>query len=235
MSMRSVFLDVQFDFSTAARAALSEKVLLRTLGLVSVLNHNYLVENPGTPKLYSREAGIRYCPPDQADGAWIDRLRVREFARVLQSFGMDDERAAIILRLVAGAEIFQDVRNLYRRKRGDCDRLVCARIAELWLAGLMASPYLIPFSNDRGGTTYHAVVLHADGTTEDPSLILGMGGEARAAARAEEIRKNCERRDNLLRAAAEVMVVDGVSPEALGAVVDAAAYVPRGGFRQVAA
>lgn len=228
MSMRSVFLDVVLDFSTPSKAYRSETILLRFLGVVAMLNRYYLEENPNTPKLYSKAAGIRWCPPDQAEGSWIDKSKIRDFARSLQTFGMDDEHAAIVLRLVSGVEIFQDIPTLYRRKRGDCDRLVCARLAELWLAGIMATPFLVAFPNDRGGTTYHAVVKHADGSAEDPSAILGMGT---AANRAEEIRKNYERKDNLVMAATELMV-DGGDPDALGAVIDAAAYVPRGGFQR---
>lgn len=226
-AMRSVFVDADLGFSTPSEAAESEEILLRILGVIARKNLFHLRRHPRTPKLYSREAGIRYCPPDQMGGPWIDRARIRDFAKALRGFDMDDEHAAIVLRLVSGVEIFQDIPTLYRRKKGDCDRLVCARLAELWLAGIMASPYLVPYPNGTGGTTYHAVVLHADDTTEDPSSILGMGG---AAKRVEEIRKNLERRDNLLRAAVDLMVVDGESPEALGAVIDAAAYVPRGGF-----
>lgn len=228
--MRSLFLDVQLNFASAKQAALSEKVLLRTLGLVAVLNHNYLLDNPGTPKLYSKAAGIEYCKPDQMEGSWVDKLKIRDLARYLRSIGADDEHIAILLRLVSGVEIFQDTPTLYKRKRGDCDRLVAARLGELWFAGIMASPYLIPFANGSGGTTYHAVVLHSDNTTEDPSLILGMGGSAATRQRAEEIRKNYERKDNLVRAACELMTVNDESPEMLGAFIDAAAYVPHGGF-----
>lgn len=232
MGMRSVFLDVALEFGSKGEAFESEEILLRVLGVVSKKNLFYLKRNPKTPKLYSREAGIKYCPPDQMLGTWIEKSKLRDFAKSLQSFGMADDRAAIIMRLVAGAEIFQDIPTLYRIKRGDCDRLVAARVAELWLAGIMASPYLISYANESGGTTYHAVVLHGDNTTEDPSLILGMGGSAKRAERDEEIRKNIERKDNLIKTATELMVVDGQDPEMLGAFIDAAAYVPRGGFQR---
>lgn len=225
--MRSVFLDVVLDFSTPAKAARSEKILLRFLGVVAMLNRFYLEENPDTPKLYSREAGIRYCPPDQMEGPWIPRDKIGELARILKSWGVAEDKIAILVRLIVGAEIFQDIPTLFRRKKGDCDRLVCARLAELWVAGFMASPYLVPYPNGSGGTTYHAVVLHPDNTTEDPSAILGMAGPRR---RAEEIRKNYERKGNLVRAATELMIVEGGDPDALGAFIDAAAYVPVGGF-----
>lgn len=226
MSMRSLFLDVQLPFGSRHEAHESEEVLLRLIGIVGLLNKFYLLRHPETPKLYSRQAGVVWCPPDQMEGPWIDRSRIREFAKMLRSFDMSDEHAAIVLRLVSGIEIFQDIPTLFRRKKGDCDRLVAARLAELWLAGILASPYLIPHTNESGGTTYHAVVLHADNTTEDSSAILGMPG----GNRAEEIRKNMERKDKLVLAATDLMVVDGADPDMLGAFIDAAAFVPPGGF-----
>lgn len=50
------------------------------------------------------------------------------------------------------------------------------------------------------------------------------------ATQREEIRKNFERQDNLVKAAHELMVVEGGDPEVLGAMIDAAGYVPQGGF-----
>jgi hypothetical protein len=233
--MRSVFLDVMLRFTTPAEAWESEEVLLRFLGVVGMLNRFYLRRHPETPKLYSRAAGIKYCPPDQMQGSWIPKEKIPEFARMLRGeYGMDDDRAAIIIRLVSGAEIFQDIPLLYKRKKGDCDRLVSARLGELWVGGFIASPYLIPYKNETGGTTYHAVVLHPDNTTEDPSLILGMGGPARARDRAEEIRKNYERKDKLVAAATQLMV-DGGDIQILGAMIDAAAFVPVGGFPRLPA
>jgi hypothetical protein len=62
-----------------------------------------------------------------------------------------------------------------------------------------------------GGTTYHALVSWPPDrrggyrTSEDPSLLLGMGGADRAADRAEEIRKNAER-CNMARAARGLVI-----------------------------
>lgn len=111
----------------------------------------------------------------------------------------------------------------------NCDNLCASRVAELWAAGIAASPYLTSRPNDEGGTTYHALVLHPDGSTEDSSLILGMGGEARAEEREEEKRKNLERLDNLLKAAKRLMDY-GHSPTVLGDMVDSYGFVPRGGW-----
>ena len=61
------------------------------------------------------------------------------------------------------------------------------------------------FSNASGGITYHAIIKHMDGSSEDPSAILGM--PVKPGVREEEIRKNQERYDNLIKDAAEVMVM----------------------------
>ena len=41
-------------------------------------------------------AGIRWCPPDQSQGSWIDRSKMRDFASSLKTYGMDDYRAAMV-------------------------------------------------------------------------------------------------------------------------------------------
>ena len=230
--MRSLFLDFQLVFATGEDRELSEDILLGIISLVAKLSLYQLRQlkkkDPAFPTLYSKAAGIRYCPPDQAEGSWIDVTRVKELVAKLRDLGAKDDKIAIVLRLVAGTEIFQDLVTLYRSKRGDCDRLVATRLAELWNAGIIARPYLIPFPNNTGGITYHAVVQHVDKSSEDPSAILGM--PCAPGVREEEIRKNYERRDNLMKDAEALMVYGGASPEMLGAMVDSAAYVPVGGY-----
>lgn len=81
----------------------------------------------------------------------------------------------------------------------NCDGLASWRAAELRQAGIEASPYITNRPNPRGGTIYHVIVRYPDNTTEDPSLLLGMGGQDRAADRQEEIRKNAERCENYRR------------------------------------
>jgi hypothetical protein len=156
----------------------------------------------------------------------IDPAKVPELKVYLRKLGADEEAISNVVRLLGGMEIFQGLQQLLKAKHGDCDRLTCARLAELWLAGIMAGPYLIPFPNDRGGTTYHAVVIYPDGSYEDPSVLCHMPGD-----RAGEIEKNLERHQNLVHAAADIMLVDGLGDEdSLGAVIDAAGYMPRGGY-----
>lgn len=225
--MRSVFVDAQLSFADPAAAAMSEEILLRMVGVVARLNLFERRRNPELPKLY--DSGVKWCPPDQMEGSWVPRDKIPAIAAFLRKQGMAGDKVDILVRLIRGAEIFQDVKNLYDRKKGDCDRLVAARLAELWDACILASPYLIPYPNESGGTTYHAVVLHADGSAECPSTILGMKGDGPAYI--AEAMKNIERRNGLLAVATDFMMLDGYSPEMLGSFVDAAGYVPRGGFR----
>lgn len=227
MAIPGLWLDVDFKFDTPEVAAESEDILLRLITLMAKMSLRFLRRNPRTPRIYSKAAGIRYVPPDQACSTWVPRSKYEELEGYLKSLGMRSDRISILMRLVDGCEIFRDAASLYREGKGDCDRLVAARLGELWYAGVLAGPYLIPYPNESGGTTYHAVVLHGDNTTEDPSLILGMAGPK--GAREEEIRKNLERRDNLLAHALTLVDVGG-DINALGAAIDASGYCPIGGY-----
>ena len=77
-----------------------------------------------------------------------------------------------------------------------CDNLACARAAELRSVGFDASSYITHRRRLDGGFTYHAIVRWPDGTGEDPSLLLGMGGPSRNLDRAEENRRLGERREH---------------------------------------
>jgi hypothetical protein len=225
--MRNVMLDVRLSFDTGRDRKNSEEILLWFLGVVARLNLYYLKANPTTPKLY--ESGVRYALPDQMEECRVDKSKLRELREYLRSIGASDETAITVLRFVSGIEIFRDTPTLYRRGSGDCDNLTATRVAELWAAGISASPYLTSRPGPDGGTIYHALVLWPDGTSEDPSLILGMGGAARADERREEIRKNHERRDNLIQGA-RALLAEGHPPQVLGAMIDAYGLVPVGGF-----
>lgn len=73
-----------------------------------------------------------------------------------------------------GSENWQNVADLYRTGRGDCEDLACTRAAELQLQGEDAEAVVRPSGRGR----YHALVLRGDGTVEDPSLALGMKGRS---------------------------------------------------------
>ena len=159
------------------------------------------------------------------------RVRVLEVTRgaeVLPCFDIETDDHTVYL----------PVENIYVSQ---CDNLSCWRAAELRQAGIKAAPYMTNRTRLDGGTTYHALVvwpslrdLVRDGvltedairdrsdidfqTTEDPSLLLGMGGDRRSFDRSEELRKNQERCD-LLRASAQTPVLR-TTPPAVDALVD---------------
>lgn len=80
----------------------------------------------------------------------------------------------------------------------DCDQLLCWRIGELWHAGIACEPVIkwqhlshpmavmCGYPADKvppeGVWLVHCMVRYADGTIEDPSKILGMGGNFTNAA-----------------------------------------------------
>jgi hypothetical protein len=227
--MRDLYLGVTLPFGSEAEQKHSEDILMWLLGTVCRLNLHYLTRHPDTPLLY--DSGVRYSPPDQTSAPTIDKAKLRQLFELLQAMGLSPEVGKMVFRIVRGAEVFLDIPNLYLRKKGDCNELVPVRVAELWRAGIIASPYLIrPAVNKLGGLTYHAVVLHEDGSHEDPSLILGMGGKARAAERAEEIRKNHERFGNYIAQAKRLIAAGAANADEVGREIDMMGLVPRDGF-----
>lgn len=100
-----------------------------------------------------------------------------------------------------GEENWKDCYAVLKDGHGDCDRLAAWRTAELRVAGIPAEPVLkwqwIPrdvflqmqktpkdrrewarkLGNQKGVWMVHCLVRFPDGEIEDPSKILGMGGE----------------------------------------------------------
>ena len=225
--MRDLHFGVRLEFETPEEQEESEEILLRMLGVNCLANFQYLRRNPGTLSLY--DSDVLYTPPDQADGRPpLKKEDLKKLLKLLRKMGSDPETALMIVRMLKGIEIFLDIPTLYRRGKGDCNELVPVRIAELWMQGIAASPYLTKESNDRGGISYHCVILHRDGSTEDPSLILGMGGRERAADRREEIRKNAERIANLT-AAGQQLVAEGASAAEVLRKIEAMGFMPSSG------
>lgn len=225
--MRRLFIDFRLGFASNEEAWLSEEILLRFLGLLAMLNLHQIRKYPKLPRLYA--SGVKYCNPDQMDGSWVPKDKVSGIIRSFKDAGAAPNKVAILNDLISGGtEIFQDVITLYEAGKGDCDRLVGVRLAELWNAGFAASPYLIPYPNETGGVTYHAVVLHRDGSSEDPSAILGM--PCPPGKLEEEIRKN-EERHAMLMQELSVLYAAGAPEHMLGAIAVDAAFVPPGGFR----
>jgi hypothetical protein len=203
------------------------------LGVNCRLNAQYLKKHPETPLLY--DSGITYAPPDQLDGRPpLTPARGKKLVKTLKEMGIDPETALMVIEMVKGMEIFLDIPHLYRRGKGDCNELVPVRVAELWRAGQAASPYLIKEPNNRGGYTYHAIVRHADGSYEDPSMILGMGGKSHKPLREEEIYKNTLRWDNAMQDALELVNEGSMLPDAALKQVELMGYIPRNGVFQCA-
>lgn len=225
--MRNIHLGVKLPFETEEDREDSEDILMRLLGIMSRLNLQYLRRHPKTPALY--DSGVRYTPPDQLDRPKLAKDKVQQLFSLLQEMGLEAQTGLTIYRIVCGIEEFLDIPSLYRRGKGDCNELVPVRVAELWRAGVAASPYLVKQRNGRGGWTYHALVQWLDGSSEDPSLILGMGGADRAADRLEEIRKNTERWTNYMQAAQQLIAAEGAKPDVLGWKIDQMAILPQGG------
>lgn len=190
----------------------TRKTLIWCMEALVQRNQEYLKQRPKTPRLY--KSGVCYAVPQQFAGE-CDEVQVLK-----RALGRTAKRGdvAAVLRLIQevfGGERFRDIGRILENGGGDCDNLSCWRVAELRQAGVAARPYMTHRPRFGGGTTYHALVLWPPHdsipyeTSEDPSLLLGMGGESRVRERLEEIRKDVERSDILrARAAAPVAVAD---------------------------
>jgi hypothetical protein len=227
VSIRDIHFGVRLPFETLEDQEDSEDIIMRLLGVMCRLNLMYLRNNPSTKPLY--EADVKYAPPDQVDGRKpLSASVLRKLLAVLRDdVETDPETALMVVRLLKGMEIFLDIPALYRRGKGDCNELAPVRVAELWRSGIAASPYLTKEPNDRGGVTYHALVLWPDGSSEDPSLILGMGGPSHGGLRREEIRKNAERWGKYMGLAQRLIDAEGVHPDVAGRYVDEIGLAPR--------
>lgn len=228
MSLRDIHFGCRLPFDTEQDQEDSEEILCRILGVVCRLNLLYLNKHPDTPALY--DSGVVYTPPDQADGRPpLDRKKLRKLLSLLRDMGQEPETALMVVRMLKGVEIFLDIPALYRRGKGDCNELVPVRVAELWRAGIAANPWLVRARNDRGGFTYHNIVKWPDGSAEDPSMILGMGGPERADERAEEIRKNGERLTNYITEAQELIHAGEAMPAEIGRKIESMGLAPKDG------
>lgn len=226
--MKDLHLGFSLRFDTPAEQADSEEVLLRVMGLNSLLNLMYLRRNPETPLLY--DSGVVYTPPDQADGRPpLERKKLAKLLALLRDMGQEPETALMVVRMLKGIEIFLDIPALYRRGKGDCNELVPVRVAELWRAGISASPYMTCAPKSGGGKSYHALVLYPDNSTEDVSLVLGMGNKDYADLRREEIRKNAERLGNYSAELSRLVHAGEMTPDAAGNKLDALGLGPKDG------
>lgn len=193
MALNFVLLDVRL-FDNKWETKESRDGLLWLLEALSNWNRAYLKLHPETPKLYRlfKEGKVKYKKPEQFERDEKSPL-ASIAALVKRHGGAKEENDLARIAQMIGGEHFRDVPAFIENGGGDCDNIACIRVAELRNLGVAAMPYLTWRRRPDGGMTYHALVRWPDGSSEDPSLLLGMGGESRTKERAEEVRKNTER------------------------------------------
>ncbi len=236
--MRHVNHDYKLDFDDPADRWWSEHVLLLNLMVLTTRNYLYLQEHPDTPKLY--DSDLVYLLPEQLEKRPSD-AQINDLRRFLSSkMGMGQDEIQHHLDLARGVEIFRDIPRIFENGGGDCDNLAGMRAAELCVAGVNARPCMT-HREQNGRTIYHALVLWPDGTSEDPSLIKGMGGQDRAADRLEECRKNWERYDRYWQSAKAQLAKETFISEAarnfraqeMKAKIDSLGLLPKSGIFSV--
>lgn len=209
--MLRYFLFDTFTFASGEDKVRAEKDVVWFMHALTRRDQDYLFQHPHTPHLY--KSGVKWEAPKQFQGD------PSEVAIIRKALGpavrnRDVQRVLDTMREVFGGEHFCDIGRILELGAIDCDGLACWRSAELRQKRIKADPYMISHPRLTGGTTYHALVLWPPSsrgeprTSEDPSLLLGMGGERRAADRAEEIRKNQERCDMIRAARGGFMLPD---------------------------
>jgi hypothetical protein len=187
--LRFILLDTML-FEPGANVEKAREDLLFALEFLTRRSQAYLVDHPNTPTLY--RSGVVYERPAQFGGECEEVVTLRNALGPnakdpFVSTTLDLVQAAL------GGERFRDVGRIIERGRADCDNVATWRAAELRQNGIKADPYITWKKRSDGGFTYHVIVRWPDGTTEDPSLLLGMGGAGRAADRQKEIEKNADR------------------------------------------
>jgi hypothetical protein len=193
MSLRYVLFDTSlFERGSDERQARTNLTWL--LESLTQLDQAYLKDHPDTPRLYN--SGVVYSAPQQFNGD-CDEVRILKSALGVKAIVPEVAAALDSVQQVMGGERFRDIGRIIERGSTDCDGIAAFRAAELRQAGIQASPYITWRQRPDGGWTYHVLVRWPGQgdeddkrLIEDPSLLLGMGGEARAADRQVEIEKN---------------------------------------------
>lgn len=191
--------NVLFEMSLFAPGENTEEAEIDLNWLLEALTQrdaDYLKQHPETPRLY--KSGVVWEAPKQFAGECPE---VHTIKKALGDMANQRDVRKVLERMqrVFGGEYFADIGVILRNGAHDCDGLAAWRAAELRQGGIPARPMMTKRKRPDGGTTYHALVVWPPfGSTpyessEDPSLLLGMGGIDRAADRAEEIRKNEDR------------------------------------------
>lgn len=189
--LRHILLDLQLFADEASREE-SQKGVLWFLEALTQWNQRYLRMHPNTPLIY--KSGIKYLVPEQFERQHLPEVdEVRQF---LIKKGADGNVMAAfesITDMCGAGEHFRDIPRIIENGGGDCDNVACWRAAELRELGVNACPYITWRKRPDGGMTYHVITRWPDGSSEDPSLLLGMSQPARTLDRQEEERKLGER------------------------------------------
>jgi hypothetical protein len=173
--LRNVLFDLSL-FDKESDRENSQKRVLVLLEALTLCNQFYLQEHPETPLIY--QSGIRYKMPAQFESGAAEG-------------GVPGYKG----------EVFRDIPRIIENGGGDCDNVASWRAAELrHRLGVAAKPYITWRKRDDGGTTYHVIVIWPDGSSEDPSLLLGMPKDDGGKGLREEHRKLGERAGEMLDA-----------------------------------
>lgn len=210
---------VLFDMSLFADDKDRENSQFRILWLLQALTNCdrlYLRQHPETPLIY--QSGITYKVPQQfnQEDALPEIAKLRQF---LTSASAPSEVMAALQSLdsmTGGGEVFREIPRIIENGGGDCDNVASWRAAELCELGIPAKPFITWRRRIDGGMTYHVIVLWPDGSSEDPSLLLGMGGADREKDRKREEEKLGERMGNFIAGLTETRRLKGGTDRLLG-------------------
>lgn len=178
--LRNVLFDLALFNDDADRKS-SQKRVLVLLEALTLCDEIYLSEHPDTPLMYdlASKGKLKYKLPAQFDSSASAEGGVPGYH----------------------GEVFRDIPRIIENGGGDCDNVASWRAAEIrHRLGIATKPYITWRKRPDGGTTYHVIVLWPDGSSEDPSLLLGMGGADRDKDRREEERKLGERAGEMIAA-----------------------------------
>ena len=198
--LRHVLFDLDL-FRTEADRANSQKRVLVLLEALTLCDQFYLAEHPETPLIY--QSGIRYKMPAQFEKEENPEIaRIAEFLE--QSNAPNGIKSALktLSNQIGGGETFRDIPRILENGGGDCDNVACWRAAELrFRLGADVSPYITWRKRPDGGVTYHVICRwNGDGSSEDPSLLLGMKKDDGGVSLREEQEKLAERASEMLNA-----------------------------------
>ena len=200
--LRHVLFDLSL-FEGEDDRANSQKRVLWLLEALTRCNQLYLENNPDTPLIY--KSGIVYKVPEQFKQSDVPEIgAISEYLASSKAPKAVQNALKTVSQMCGGGEHFRDIPRIIENGGGDCDNVAAWRTAELRHLGVAAKPYITWRQRPDGGMTYHVIVLWPDGSSEDPSLLLGMGGPGREPDRREEERKLGERTGDFLQGVARL-------------------------------